>query len=446
MVGRRETVTVAANNPGPSPAPPSGDGAASQPSEVADGGGLPEDLESGPAAAAPGPVAADASAGGGDVQPAAPAGPPVFQDLRRREVSARRAALRMAPVTDPSLAAAQASHAPGLPHSPDEGSSEQDDGVSREPGPPPVPATPAPAPVAPAAAGRAPVPAARVSPPAPAPVSPVAPPFTRVKVQGMAYDVPTAEVEAAGGVVAYQIGKATEISLRSVQNLERQYQSRLAATPPASTPTAAAPGPGGKPAPAPSAAVDYKDVARKLHDAVLESNVDGMASVLEGLGQRAAPPPAPAPPAAPAPAQRLQTNRTNQEIAHANAIFDAEFGHLHANPLAMDAARRQIVERMTNSAFDAFPLDMLVRDIGTRTAAHVGAAPASAPGPSVDEQLELRRRAKARLPAASQAGATVPAAPTAPPPSKEAKNSAYVARLRQRSGSNSALAERGVRR
>lgn len=379
---------------------------------------------------APTPPAAAAPAAGAEGAPApaaADAGPPRFVDERRRGITARRREERAAPITDESLLAGREAAAASLP-------------PSAAPAEPSQSAAPVPAPAA-----AAPSPA-----PAPAPISP----FTRVKVNGMNFDVPSAEVAAAGGVAAYQLQKATEASLRSVKSLETELRQRLAAPPPApTTPTATAPAPAGKPAARAPAAVSYKDAARQLHDAVLESNVDSIATVLESLGSAPVTPAASAAPApavstpVPASAPARQINRSKDEILGANAIFDREFAHLAGNPEAFAAAREQIVARMQNPHYDNFPLDMLVRDIGARITTLTGGMP-PAPAPaaaSVASALDLRRQVKQRLPASSTAGSAVPAA-AAPAPSRPVRASTYIQRLRGRSGSNTALAERGATR
>lgn len=66
-----------------------------------------------------------------------------------------------------------------------------------------------------------------------APAAPEAPKTIRVKVDGEEFDVPAEDVEAAGGVRAYQTGRAAENRLRKTSELVERLQRSLATQPPA---------------------------------------------------------------------------------------------------------------------------------------------------------------------------------------------------------------------
>src|SRR6185437_16684239 len=96
-------------------------------------------------------------------------------------------------------------------------------------------------------------------------------------------DVPTEEVNAAGGIAAYQTLKAAEFSLREANRLKNELRDRLAQTPAPAAPTAAAPAPSGTPTPSATAAGDLTDEAQELLDGVLESDAKRIARTLGKL-------------------------------------------------------------------------------------------------------------------------------------------------------------------
>lgn len=283
----------------------------------------------------------------------------------------------------------------------------------------------------------APAPAAAAAPASAAPAA-----FTRVVINGQQLDVPTEEVNAAGGLSAYQMGKAAEATFRNVKALENQLRDRLSAAPPT---TAAGPASAGQPAAPAGPAVDLTEVALELHEGVLDANKEKMASALAKIASMRQQAPA-------APAAQAAVVRTPEEIQAANAVFKSEFPGLKEGVPAFEEARRQIVERIRDPAYSAFPLQMLVRDIGSRlstiagTSAAAPAAPATPAGPpSVQDRLQQRLDAKARLPMGTTSGARLsPAAPAAPI-APTVKAASYIQSLRARSGSNTSVAERAAR-
>jgi hypothetical protein len=289
-----------------------------------------------------------------------------------------------------------------------------------------------------------------------APESETAAPALRtvtVKVYGTTLEVPMSTVEAAGGIAAYQKQLAVDDQLRRAsiltKKLEEQLNSGQNATSAApATTTAAASPPSGE-----QAAVGGKEAAREALEALLESDADRFSTALgkaiEGTVQERLREAKPAATTAEAPAT---TSRSAEEIAAANDVFAQEFSHLAKRPEVFQAAQELMRARMSSPEFASVPLDMLARDVGARvmklTGAPLESAPAKADTPArpradVASRLEVRRTVKARLPAAAS---TTAASSTPNPPKSRAQGiSDYIKTLRSRSGSNSAIAERGAR-
>jgi septal ring factor EnvC (AmiA/AmiB activator) len=72
------------------------------------------------------------------------------------------------------------------------------------------------------------------------------------------------------------------------------------------------------------------------------------------------------------------THRSRDEVAHANQVFDDQFGYLRKDPEAFQLARELIIARMNAPRFARVPLDMIVRDVASRVAyltGNTGTAP-----------------------------------------------------------------------
>jgi hypothetical protein len=272
-----------------------------------------------------------------------------------------------------------------------------------------------------------------------------------VKVYGNDIVVPKAVVDEAGGVAAYQKALAVDAQLRAASTLTKQLQNELAAVQQqraaGATTTTAASLPTGE-----QAAGVRTDAAREAMEALLETDADRFSSainkVIEGtVAQRLQQATQAAPQTAAQPAPTVGS-RSLDEIQAANNVFATEFNAVASNTAAFQQAQDLMRARMADPAFAAVPLDVLARDVGARVAKLMsGSAVAPQGGQrSTADQLALRRAAKARLPAAPSAGAGRTTLPNASPAESYAqRQSSYIKQLRQRSGSNSALAERGTR-
>ncbi|MGH2903440.1 MAG: hypothetical protein ACRDK7_07655 [Solirubrobacteraceae bacterium] len=358
-----------------------------------------------------------------------------FKDEHRNDIRDRLRQRRATERQDPSVADLRASIAStagdGATDSNDAGTTQATTtpgGDGQVPSPPGNPT--------PAAAAPAPAPAAETG-------------FTVVTVNGMAFEVPTGEVNARGGVRAYQMEKAAEISLANAKRLEREAQDRMRQATAPAAPTAAAPA-SGRPAPA-DPAVDETELAQELLDGVLESDTVRIAKVfgkVRGQAPASQPAAAPAPaPAAPVPAP-ADFGRHQQDLTAGNQVFDQEFGFLRERPGAFERARADIIAALQDVRNSGVPAYLLVRKIGTDITQLTGGRPAAggAPSPAAREALEQRRTVKARLPISSAAGARAPIAAPTPAATPKQKTSSYIANLRARSGSNASIAERRATR
>lgn len=297
--------------------------------------------------------------------------------------------------------------------------------------------------------------------------SPASPPddtrTVRVKVYGNEYSVPASVVEEAGGVENFQKTAAADVMLRraneAAKRAERAAQDLEARAQQATIPATAGASrenPGLPSGDTGDASTALKDESRELLDAMLDSNPDRVAKVLGKVvskvaeaSARSAPNRSSSPADAAAPATRSapagRVERTDTEIATANAVFDTEFRGIRQNPEAMKIARDLVRSRMADPRFDGTPLPELAREIGKQLASTIRPASSAGgtPNANVDATLQLREAVKRQMPT-TRTGQSLSGnpAPAKPEPSRGQKQQSYVAMLRARSGSNATIAER----
>lgn len=232
----------------------------------------------------------------------------------------------------------------------------------------------------PAAAAPPAVPAAEPAPGQPA-VAPVLDPnaeMTTIVVYGMREDVPTADINAAGGANAYQKNRAADIRLQrlstyeaSLRSLDSQLSERAASLERGERPPAQ---PGtGITEPSPTDAQGGTDVdvlAEGVARGVFSGDVDearqtiaaALASVRDDAIRAAQTVVESSVPTGPSPAE---LNAERQARERANAVFRDEFSDLNS-----DVLRKAVFSMVQEVAQDPImlgrPLDEITREAGSR--------------------------------------------------------------------------------
>jgi hypothetical protein len=247
------------------------------------------------------------------------------------------------------------------------------------------------------------IPAPAAAAPAPATVQPALdtqPETTTIVVYGMKQEVPTAEVNAAGGVASYQKIVAADERMRrastyeaSVRAYDQEVQTRaasLAATPQATSATAAVPEL--PPTDAQGETVDMQAQAERLVGAMYtgdrEAAITQAAEVLTEIqtsvvraAQNANP--QPVAPVVSAEVDRVAQERARAAIAdraEANQVFVTEFTDL-SSPVLRQATYAMVQAVAAEPIMYGRPLAEITREAGARVRADVfgDAAPAPAP-------------------------------------------------------------------
>ncbi|MGH8259920.1 MAG: hypothetical protein ACREUG_09535, partial [Steroidobacteraceae bacterium] len=81
---------------------------------------------------------------------------------------------------------------------------------------------------------------------------------------------------------------------------------------------------------------------------------------------------------------------SRQEIEEANRVFNEEYGFLRKTPAAFQLARELVLARMDSPRYAAVPLEMIVRDAGSRVA-HVTDAVSAASTEAAQKQIDSVR-------------------------------------------------------
>lgn len=284
---------------------------------------------------------------------------------------------------------------------------------------------PAEPPAAPSAPARTATP---VTPAAPAAPLAQIPEMVSIRVEGRELAVPAADVIRAG-VASLQKESSADIRLQRVTLAEQallaeraRLDARAAEIERATTPRGAAQPAGG--ASLPSGGQPKPAGIRKALEALLDSDVDGAATALGQAvteqvearlanGGAARPHPSPAPAAGTIPAPWSQ-----QEINHANTLFERAYGDILNNPAALATASARMAQEMANPVNRIGRIDLVaVADrIGQEMRRSVTPAPAPQPSANSADELAARRSLAARIPASLPLAAvrSVGPAPGAP--------------------------------
>ncbi len=274
-------------------------------------------------------------------------------------------------------------------------------------------------------------------------------------VYGMREEVPRADVEAAGGIDAYQKNRAADEKLRRLTTYEaslRDWDSQLAEqadrvrrSPPA---RASAGSEDPSPTDDPNSAENLRDLASEVADGFYSGDRDEAVEKLTAAFERvqarstgATRPTSPEPPAAqpeyqPAPAPQQQ-GPTQQDMDRANAVFASEFGDLNT-PVLRSAVLAMVGEVQREPLMRGRPLDEVTREAAMRVKADVMGVRPPQPGndpvrsQTVPTDLGERMHLKSRTvvnplhQAAQRAPSGEPDEPQYP------SNSEYVQQMRER--------------
>lgn len=292
------------------------------------------------------------------------------------------------------------------------------------------------------------------------PVVDLAPEMTEIVVYGMKQDVPTAEVEAAGGIASYQkivaaderMKRAStyEASLRAFDQQLQERAAQQAQTPPATAQTV---DPELPPTGVQGESVDVQASAKRLVDAMYtgdrEAAYTETAEVLTSFRDdvaRAASATAaqPVAPTVSAEEQRVATERASAQAAdrlEANRVFVDEFADL-SGPVLKQATYAMVQTVAAEPLMYGRPLAEITREAGSRVRADVfGEKPLVAPvtgqvlpvepaTPILEQRMTLKKRTVVQPLIPATGRFVEPAAADQKPET----NAQYVARMRTNRG------------
>ena len=268
-------------------------------------------------------------------------------------------------------------------------------------------------------------------------------------VYGMREEVPRSEVEAAGGIEAYQKNRAAdeklrrlttyEASLRDLDHSLQEQADRLRRSPPAREPAG-----GTDPSPTddPNSA-DEKELAAEIvkgfYSGDEEEAIEKLSSAFTRLksgANRAAQPTSQEQPAAQQQRPDQQLSYNERDLEDANAVFANEFGDLQT-PVLRSAVLAMVNEVEREPLMRGRPLAEVTREAAMRVrndVRRVNSQPANDPAPrsSVPTDLGERMELKSRTVVAPlhQASQRAPSGESEEP--QFPSNSEYVQQMRQR--------------
>jgi hypothetical protein len=271
-------------------------------------------------------------------------------------------------------------------------------------------------------------------------------------VYGMREEVPRSNVEAAGGIEAYQKNRAADEKLRrlttyeaSLRDLDQQLQQqadRVRRSPP---PGVVAGGTEPSPTDVPDSAEDLREMAREVATGFYSGNeeeaVEKLTSAFERIqtrSTRAAQPTLPEQPAAQQqyyPQQPAQQGPTPTDMNEANAVFANEFGDLQT-PVLRSAVLAMVGQVQQEPLMRGRPLAEVTREAAMRVRADVKDVrpenPQTYRESTVPTDLGERMQLKSRTVVAPLHQASQRAPTGAADEPQYPSNSEYVQQMRQR--------------